>query len=81
MAAETFPFRELSPEEYAARNAHLWSAFSFDDFRYEDPELDAWIARLGDILFQRKGAPTLRELRERFLTPEERRAVEKESGG
>ena len=30
----------------------------------------------GDILFRRNGAPTLRQLREAYLTPEETRAAE-----
>ena len=79
LAQETFPYREQTPEEYAARSAHLWGSFSFDDFRYSDPVLDAWIARLGDIFFQRPGAPSLQSLRERLLTPAERKAIELDS--
>jgi hypothetical protein len=75
MAQEIFA-QGLSPEEYAARNAHYWMCFSPDEYRYEDPALDAWIARLGDILFQRNDAPTVKELREKFLTPEERAKAE-----
>jgi hypothetical protein len=70
-----FP-REQTPEEYAARHAHAWVSFSFDDYRYRDPALTAWIQRLGDILFGRNGAPSVAALRERFLTAEERAAVE-----
>lgn len=67
---------ELSPEEYAARNAHEWGCFSFDDYEYSDPRLDAWIQRLGDILFQRNGAPTITELRARFLASSEIAEIE-----
>ena len=74
-AREWFPL-DLSPEEYAAREAHNWTCFSFDDYRYSDPRVDQWIHRLGDILFRREGAPTVDELRKRYLTPEERAAVE-----
>jgi hypothetical protein len=73
-ARELFPLAQ-TPEEYAARNAHKWYCFSFDDYRYGDPALTAWLQRLGDILFQRNGAPTVAELRERLLTPAEREAV------
>lgn len=66
-AHEWFPL-EMSPDEYAAREGHNWYCFSFDDYRYADPKADAWIRRLGDILFRRPGAPTLEELRERYLT-------------
>lgn len=73
-ARSLFPF-DMSPEEYAARNAHGWYCFSFDDYRYADPKVDAWIQRLGDILFRRPGAPALDELRERYLTAAERAAI------
>lgn len=76
LARERFPYREQTPEEYAARHAHQWVSFSFDDYRYSDPELDAWVARLGDILFRRTGAPSLEALRNQFLTPLERKALE-----
>lgn len=65
-ARELFPF-DVSPEEYAAHNAHHWYCFSFDDYRYSDPAMERWIHRLGDILFQREGAPAVEELRARFL--------------
>ena len=74
-ARELFPYREQTPEEYAARHFHEWMTFSFDDYRYSDPELDAWIARLGQIFFKRPGAPSIEELRARFLTPEELEAI------
>jgi hypothetical protein len=33
--------------------------------------LTEWIQRLGDIFFRRHGAPSIAELRERFLSREE----------
>jgi hypothetical protein len=74
-AKRLFPF-EMSPEEYAARHAHQWYCFSMDDYRYADARIERWIHRLGDILFQRDGAPSVRELREQYLTKEEREIVE-----
>src|SRR5256885_12460891 len=74
-ARNLFPF-EMAPEEYAARHAHEWYCFSFDDYRYADPAVDRWIQRLGDILFRREGAPPMAELRARHLTYAERPAVE-----
>ena len=67
---------DLSPEEYAARFGHQFATFSFDNFRYSRPGLTEWVQRLGDIFFKRDGAPTLRELRERFLSPSELEAAE-----
>lgn len=69
----------LSPEEYAARWAHSIWCFSMDDYRYRDEHLHVWIHALGAILFERPGAPTLAELRERFLTAEEREAIRRRS--
>jgi hypothetical protein len=68
---------DLSPEEYAARFGHQFALFSFDEFRYSRPGLTEWVQRLGDIFFARNGAPTLRELRVRFLTPSEIEAAER----
>lgn len=73
-ARELFPL-DMPPEEYAARNAHGWFSFSFDDYRYSDPAMERWIHRLGDILFGREGEPSLDELRARYLTDEERQVI------
>jgi hypothetical protein len=73
-ARRMFPL-DLSPEEYAARHAHQWGVFSFDEYRYSDERLDAWIQRFGDIFFRRNGAPSIHEFRQRFLTEEERAAI------
>jgi len=51
-ARELFPL-DMTPEEYAALHRQDWHCFSFDDYRNSDPELDRWIQRLGDILFER----------------------------
>ena len=67
----------LSADEYAARHAHEWLSFSLDDVRYDNAKLDAWIQRLGDILFGRNNAPTLDELRNQYLSPDERTAIER----
>jgi len=40
----------ISPEEYAARNAHRWVIFSLHRYRYHDPVLGAWVRRVGEIL-------------------------------
>jgi hypothetical protein len=73
-AAKLFPLA-LSPEEYAARSAHLWGASSFHCYRYEDPLRDAWIQRLADMLLRRDGAKALSELRAKYLNPQERAEI------
>jgi hypothetical protein len=59
---------QLSPEEYAARNAHKWGCFSLNRYRFRDPALGAWVHRLGEILFTEG---EVERCRQRFLTPEE----------
>jgi hypothetical protein len=71
----------VSPEEYAARNAHLWTCFSFDEFEYRDTNLNAWVLRLGDILFHRNGAPTVEQCRQRYLSDAERLEIEENLDG
>lgn len=66
-ACELFSMDE-PPGRYAAANAHNWHSFSFDEYRYSDDRLTAWIQELGDILFQRNGAPTIEQLRRMYLS-------------
>jgi hypothetical protein len=68
----------FSPEEYAARFGHKWMCFSMGEARFADPATDAWIQRLDAIFFHRNGAPTMEECRAKYLTAEERTAIEKE---
>ncbi len=66
---------QLSPEEYAARNAHNWASFSLHRFLYQDPVLGGWVRRLGEIL---QDEEELERCRQRFLTPEELAAVRRQ---
>jgi len=72
-----FP-RDMSPEEYAARHAHTFYCFGFELLDLQDDELQSWLLRVADIIFARNGAPTLDELRRKYLSPEEIDAIEKE---
>jgi hypothetical protein len=65
----------MSPEEYAARHAHLWGCFSLHQYRYADPALAAWVRRLADIL---GSTEEIESCRRRFLTPEELAAARRE---
>lgn len=65
---------QKSPEEYAARHAHLWGCFSLHQYRYADPVLGAWVSRLGEILSSEE---EVERCRRRFLTTEEFAAVRK----
>jgi hypothetical protein len=69
------PWREMSPEEYAARHSHEIYCFSLDQVRIRDPELAAWARRLHEILFN---PAEIKRLRRECLTVEEYRQVRRE---
>jgi hypothetical protein len=64
----------LSPAEWAARHAHALAMCSFLNSRFRDPALDAWIVELDQIL-RTPGA--VAAARRRYLTGQERKAVER----
>jgi hypothetical protein len=66
--AAHFPYRDMSPEEYAARYAADIACFSLDERRYRSMRLDQWILRLGEIL---RDWDAVNECRRKYLTPEE----------
>jgi hypothetical protein len=66
---------QLSPEEYAARHAHLLGCFSFHLYRYRDPALGVWVRRLGEILTTEG---EVERCRQQFLTPAELARVRKQ---
>jgi hypothetical protein len=66
---------QMSPEEYAAREAHRWGCFSLHQYPYRDPILGAWVRRLGEILLTEG---EVERCRQRFLTPEELAEVRKQ---
>ena len=67
---------KLSPEEYAARHSHKFQLFSWDEHRYSDPEFDAWIQSLARILRSPNYLHDISELRDKYLTPEEKAQAE-----
>ena len=50
LAARAFPFRETSPATYVAEHGADMTAFSYDDERYADAELDGWLLEVGRLL-------------------------------
>jgi hypothetical protein len=54
-AKRLFPYREMTAEEYHAREGHKWVCFSFGEYRYADSDLDEWIHTLDDIFFAVSG--------------------------
>lgn len=66
---------QQSPEEYAARHAHLWGCFSLHQYHYADPKLGAWVRRLGEILSSKE---EIERCRCRFHTPEQLAGIRNE---
>jgi hypothetical protein len=69
-----FPWRETSPENYAARHAHCIGCYSFHLMRFRDPEIGRWARRLGEILTD---AEEMERCRREYLTPQECAEVQK----
>lgn len=46
---EVFPI-DMDPEEFAAKDGAGWLNFTFNDYRFRDPELDRWIHTVGSII-------------------------------
>jgi hypothetical protein len=74
-AMRMFPYRSQTPGFYAAHNAHLWGASSFDNYRYPDPSLSAWIDELHRLL---RTPGELERCRREHLSAAERAAIARE---
>jgi hypothetical protein len=74
-AKELFPYRDMSPERYAARCGLGWKIFSFGSYRYKDIDLDKWLQRLAQIL---ASTELIEQYQQEYLTDEEMEEVRKE---
>ena len=54
LAARAFPFRDTTPAAYVAEHGAAITAFTYDDDRYADPALDAWLLEVGRLLRDRR---------------------------
>jgi hypothetical protein len=54
LAARAFAYRSVSPRRYVAEHGAEMTAFTYDDERYADPELDAWLLEVGRLLRERR---------------------------
>lgn len=50
LAARAFPFRSTTPATYVAEHGSAMAGFTYDEARYADPELDAWLLEVGRLL-------------------------------
>jgi hypothetical protein len=65
----------LLPEEYVARHAHALGCFSLHFYRYRDPDLGAWVRRVGELLSTEGEVERCREC---FLSSEELAVVRRQ---
>ncbi|MDP9135802.1 MAG: hypothetical protein M3N56_13370 [Actinomycetota bacterium] len=50
LAARAFPYRSVDAAAYVAENGRSMTAFTYDEARYADPDLDAWLIEVGRLL-------------------------------
>ena len=54
LALRAFPFRDVPPDRYVAENGDAMAGFTYDEARYSDADLDAWLVEVGRLLRQRR---------------------------
>ncbi len=69
---EVFPI-DVEPEVFAAKDGAGWLDFTFNDFRFKDPELDSWIHAVGKIV---RDPELLKEAQNKHLSESERRDLQ-----
>jgi hypothetical protein len=50
LAAAAFPYRTVEPAAYVRAHGTDMAGFTYDEARYADPELDAWLLEVGRLL-------------------------------
>ena len=50
LAAHAFPFRTVTPADYVREHGADMVGFTYDDERYADADLDAWLLEVGRLL-------------------------------
>lgn len=50
LATRAFPFATVSPAAYVADHGADMRAFTYDEVRYADAKLDAWLLEVGRLL-------------------------------
>ena len=54
LASRAFPFRSVLPAAYVDQHGVDMPAFTYDEARYADTELDAWLVEVGRLLRARR---------------------------
>ena len=53
-AMAAFPFRSVTPADYVDAHGQAMTAYTYDDYRYPDAALQAWIDEVGRLLRLRR---------------------------
>jgi hypothetical protein len=53
-AATAFPYRSVSAASYVSAHGAAMRGYTYDDERYADAELDAWLLEVGRLLRERR---------------------------
>lgn len=54
LARRSFPFRTMTPDAYVAERGDSMPGFTYDEARYADADLDAWLLEVGRLLRERR---------------------------
>ena len=54
LARRSFPYRSRTPAEYVAEHGEAMPGYTYDEARYADPDLDAWLLEVGRLLRERR---------------------------
>jgi hypothetical protein len=54
LALRAFPYRAVTPADYVAEHGRDMAGFTYDDERYADADLDAWLLEVGRLLRERR---------------------------
>ena len=54
LASRAFPFRTMTPDAYVADHGDAMPGFTYDEARYADADLDAWLVEVGRLLRERR---------------------------
>jgi hypothetical protein len=54
LARRAFPYRAISPDAYVAEHGSAMVGFTYDEARYADADLDAWLLEVGRLLRSRR---------------------------
>jgi hypothetical protein len=65
-------WREIAPDEWVARYIHMFPLWGWADYRFPNPEFEAWLGEVEVYVFDFAGRDALRR---KYLTEEERLAA------